>query len=142
MSGSALPRHIRYAVRSLRKSPGFVLVVVVTLGLGLGANTTVFGIIRSLLLNPLPVHDPSALVAVASVGSGRTGSTNTFVPISYANFRDYQRDNGVFTALAGYTRLRLLTLHTQGPPQPLLAELVTDNYFSTLGVGMAVGRTS
>ena len=65
-----LHRDLRYAGRMMRMNPVFVLVVVLTLGLGIGANTTVFSVINTLILNPMPVREPSELVAVASVGAG------------------------------------------------------------------------
>lgn len=136
-----LLRDIRYAVRTLRLNPVFVMVVVATLGLGIGANTTVFTVINTLLLNPLPVDEPSQLVTVASTSSEGTAPANTVTPISYPNFADYRDQNGVFRSLAGYGRMRALRWQSESGMQPLLSEFVTGNYFSTLGVGLATGRT-
>jgi predicted permease len=136
-----LQRDLRYVGRTLRTNPVFVLIVVVTLGLGIGANTTVFTVINSLILNPLPVRAPSELVAVASVASVATAQANTLMPLSHANFTDYQTQNSVFSGLAGYVRMRALTWQVQGASQPLLSEFVTGNYFPVLGVGVATGRT-
>ena len=66
---NALSRDIRHAIRSLRQAPGFVLVVVLTLGLGIGANTAIFSLMDQVLLRPLPVHDPSALVLLDGPGA-------------------------------------------------------------------------
>lgn len=134
-------RDIRYAVRTLRLNPVFVMVVVATLGLGIGANTTVFTVINTLLLNPMLVDDPSQLVAVASTSLEGTAAANTVTPISYPNFADYRDQNGVFRSLAGYVRMRALTWQSESGTQPLLSEFVTGNYFSTLGAGLATGRT-
>jgi macrolide transport system ATP-binding/permease protein len=138
--GDDLLRDLRYAGRMMRMNPVFVLVVVLTLGLGIGANTTVFSVINTLILNPMPVDEPSGLVAVASVGAGAAES-NALMPFSHPNFTDYQTRNGVFRSLAGYARMRALTWQTHGASQGLMTELVTGNYFSTLGVGVAAGRT-
>jgi predicted permease len=133
-----LQRDLRYAGRTIRMNPVFVLVVVVTLGLGIGANTTVFTVINTLILNPMPVSAPSELVAVASVDNAQA---STLLPLSRPNFTDYQIQNSVFRSLAGYARMRALTWQTQGASQGLLTEFVTGNYFSTLGIGARTGRT-
>jgi predicted permease len=133
-----LRRDLRYAGRMMRLNPLFVLVVVVTLGLGIGANTTVFSVINTLILNPMPVSEPSELVAVAAVGAAET---KTLMPLSHPNFTDYQHQNSVFRSLAGYARMRPLTWRTHGASQGLMGEFVTGNYFSTLGVPLAMGRT-
>jgi putative ABC transport system permease protein len=136
-----LQSDLRYAGRIMRMNPVFVLVVVMTLGLGIGANTTVFSVINTLILNPMPVSEPSELVAVASVAAVGTAEANTLISLSHPNFTDYQTQNSVFRSLAGYARMRALTWQTQGTSQGLLSEFVTGNYFSTLGVGVAAGRT-
>jgi predicted permease len=136
-----LQRDLRYAGRVIRTNPVFVLVVMLTLGLGIGANTTVFSVINTLILNPMPVSEPSELVAVASVAALGTAETNTLMPLSHPNFADYQTQNSVFRSLAGYARMRALTWQTQAGSQGLMSEFVTGNYFSTLGVGVAMGRT-
>jgi len=133
-----LQRDLRYAGRSMRTNPVFALIVVATLGLGIGANTTVFTLLNTLILSPMPVSAPSELVAVASTG---TAQPNTLMPLSYPNFTDYQNQNSVFSGLAGYARMRALTWQTRAASQPLLTEFVTGNYFPTLGVGAATGRT-
>jgi putative ABC transport system permease protein len=138
-------RDLRYAARTMGKSPMFVLFVVLTLGLGIGANTTVFSVINTLLLNPLPVRNSGEL---ASVATGETGSTSkssaskssATQPISYAGLKDYQAKNEVFKSLAGYTSPRVVTWQASDAAQRIFCELVTDNYFSTLGLTPARGR--
>jgi predicted permease len=136
-----LRRDLRYAGRTLRTNPLFALIVIVTLGLGIGANTTVFTVVNTLILSPMPVRAPSELVAVASVASTGTAQANTLMPLSHPNFTDYRTQNTVFSGLAGYATKRALTWQAQGTSQPLLSEFVTGNYFSILGVGAAMGRT-
>jgi macrolide transport system ATP-binding/permease protein len=138
---SDLQRDLRYAGRTMRTNPVFVLFVVVTLGLGIGANTTVFTVVNTLLLNPMPVAAPSELVAVASVPSMGTAQGNTLMPLSYSNFKDYEAQASAFDSLAGYARMRALSWQSDGVTQGLMGEFVTGNYFSTLGVGVAAGRT-
>jgi len=138
---SDLQRDVRHAGRTMRTNPVFVLVVVVTLGLGIGANTTVFTVINTLLLNPIPVTAPSELVAIASVASVGTAQGNTLMPLSHPNFKDYEAQTSAFDSLAGYARMRALSWQSDGDTQGLMSEFVTGNYFSTLGVGVAAGRT-
>lgn len=133
-------RDLRYTGRAIRKNPLFVLFVVLTLALGIGANTTVFTIINTLLLNPLPVPDSSELISltVSEVKSGSKSTTR--LPVSLANLKDYQARNEAFRSLAGYSTERVVTLQTGGDSQRMFAELVTSNYFSALGLSPAQGR--
>jgi predicted permease len=133
-------RDLCYAFRTMRKSPLFVLFVVLTLALGIGANTTVFTIINTLLLNPLPVQEPSTLTAVDSAKTGSTSKSSAPLPLSYADLKDFQARNGVFRSLAGYTSPRLITWQADTGSQRMFSELVTGNYFSTLGLSPVRGR--
>jgi predicted permease len=132
-------RDLRYGLRTFRKNPGFTLFVVGTLALGIGANTTVFSLIEALVLNPLPVRNASELTAVADVDS-RDSKQGVPFPISSPDLQDYQERNQVFRSLAGYTSNRVLTLQESGGSERVFAELVTHNYFSTLGVSPLQGR--
>jgi predicted permease len=132
-------RDFRYALRSMRKSPLFVAFVVLTLALGMGANTTVFTVINTLILNPLPARNPGGLAGVAGVEDDSSKASTPF-PISYPDLKDYQAQNAVFDSLAGYTSPRVLTRQEGGAPEVLFAELVTGNYFPTLGLTPAAGR--
>jgi putative ABC transport system permease protein len=136
-----LQRDLRYTGRAMRSNPVFVLFVVATLGLGIGANTAVFTVINTLLLNPMPVAASSELVAVASVPSAGSAQANTLMPVSHPNFKDYEAQTSVFDSLAGYARMRGLTWQSDGATQGLLGDFVTGKYFSTLRVGLAAGRT-
>jgi len=132
-------RDLRYTARTVRTNPLFVLFVVVTLGLGIGANATVFTLINTLILNPLPVENPQELAAVATVEAGASESS-TPMPLSYPNLMDYQARNSVFQSLAGHTPMRVVTWQAGGASQGLFSEFVTNNYFSTLGLRVAAGR--
>ena len=131
---------IRYALRSIRKSPLFVVFLVSTLAVGIGANTTVFTVINTLILNPLPVRDPGELAAIAAVDAKTLAKTTASYPISYADLKDYQATNEMFQSLAGYTSPRVVTWQESGAAQRLFSERVTGNYFSTLGLTPAKGR--
>src|SRR6185312_15143384 len=133
-------RDLRYAVRTIRKAPLFVLFVVLTLGLGIGANSTVFTVINTLILNPLPVPDPSGLAGVGSMKAPSTSKSSAPLPLSYADLKDYQTRNRVFRSLAGYTSSRPVTWQAAGASEGMFSELVTGNYFSTLGLKPVTGR--
>ena len=135
-----LLRDLRYAIRTMRKSPLFVIFVVVTLALGIGANTTVFTIVNTLILNPLPVRNASELAAVAAVEATTGSRASAPFPISYPDLKDYQAENRVFRSLAGYTSVNVLTLQEGASSVRVFSELVTQNYFSTLGLTPARGR--
>src|SRR5437879_10483916 len=93
---------IRYAVRILTKNPGFTAVAVISLALGIGANTTIFTVVNAILLNPLPVKNISGLVQVDTVDSKTTvtQANATKLGVSYPNFQDFVRQNEVFAGLA------------------------------------------
>ncbi|HWF48145.1 MAG TPA: ABC transporter permease [Bryobacteraceae bacterium] len=133
-------RDLRYAFRAMRKSPTFVLFVILTLALGIGANTTVFTVINTLILNPLPVPNSSRLAALSVGKTKNVSKSSTPLPMSYADLKDYQDRNEVFRSLAGYTSWRLITLETHADSKRKFTELVTGNYFSTLGLNPAKGR--
>jgi predicted permease len=133
-------RDLRHAVRSIRKSPVFVLFVVVTLALGIGANTTIFTVINTLVLNPLPVRDPGGLGAVSGVDAGHKSTSTVPLPISYTDLKDYRTRNKVFRSLAGYSGSNLLTLQANGVSERIFAELATHDYFDVLGLRPARGR--
>src|SRR5215469_15888448 len=131
---------IRYATRSMRKSLIFVVFVVSTLAAGIGANTAVFTVINTLILNPLPARNPGELASIAAVDTKMLAKTTTSFPISYPDLMDYQARNEVFRSLAGYTSPRVLTWQESGVATRLFGELVTGNYFSTLGLTPTRGR--
>lgn len=133
-------RNLRYTIRAMRKEPVFVLFVVLTLGLGIGANTTVFTVMNTLILNPLPVPDSAGLVAVTSVMSQNNARSEQPLAISYPDFKNYQLSNSAFRSLAAYTTPHGVTWQTGRSSQGLFAELVSGNYFSALELSPARGR--
>lgn len=135
-----LSRDVRYAARTMRKNPLFVLFVVATLALGIGANTTIFSVINTLLLNPLPVPHSAELFALSGSEAKTTAKSAGPLPMSYLNLRDFEAHNEAFKALAGYTAPGVLTLQAGGASQRMFGEFVTGNYFTTLGLEPARGR--
>jgi len=135
-----LRQDVRYALRSFAKSPGFTAVVVMTLALGIGANAAIFGLMDQVMFRLLPVRDPGGLTAVAAVPAGDPSKSNaTPFPISYRELQDY-RTSDAFASLAGYSSARIVTLQQSGGTENLFAELVTYDYFPTLGLTPAKGR--
>jgi len=131
---------IRYAVRTLIKTPAFTLAAIVSLALGIGANTTIFTLLNTLFLNPLPVDKPSELVAVLTVASRNATQFGNLLPLSYPNLKDFRARNTVLTDLAGYSPPLPLSLSTSQRVERVFAQLVTGNYFDLLGVRPAAGR--
>ncbi|HXM22960.1 MAG TPA: ABC transporter permease [Terriglobales bacterium] len=125
---------VRYGLRMLRKNPAFTAVALLTLALGIGANTAVFSIVNGVLLNSLPFSDPDKLVTLfESKPNFKEGS------ISYPNFLDWQRDNHAFTSIAAY-RPDSFSLTGAGEAEQLRGEMVSADFFSILGVKPLIGR--
>jgi predicted permease len=125
---------LRLALRRLRQNPGFSIVAILTLSLGIGANTAIFSVINAVLLRPLPVERSSELVAVNETLAG-----NTFPTLSVPNFRDMRDRNTVLAGLAAY-RILPASIGLPGASQRLWGYLVTGNYFDMLGVKPVRGR--
>ena len=126
---------LRYGVRMLRKNPGFTAVVVLTLGLGIGANAALFSVVNGVLLNPLPYSQADQLVALHQRSPNfETGS------IPYPNFRDWQKDNQTFSAMA-LARPFGFSLIGAGEAEQVRAQLVSADFFSLLGVKPQLGRS-
>jgi predicted permease len=131
---TTLTEDIRYGIRMLRQAPGFTLIVVLTLALGIGANTALFSVVNGVLLHPLPYPEPEQLVRLhESKPSFETGS------ISYPNFRDWQKENKTFSAMA-ISRGNSFALSGIGEAEQVNAELISSDFFSLLGVKPVVGR--
>jgi macrolide transport system ATP-binding/permease protein len=132
---SKLFQDLRYAARMLRNNPGFAIVAVVTLALGIGANSTVFSLIGAVLLRPLPgLSEPDRAVTI-----GRTFHGQGFDNSSSPNYRDLRDQNTVFTAVAAEHPLPV-SLSEGGHSERLKGSVVTPNFFRTLGVRLALGR--
>jgi len=133
---SSLVRDVRHGVRGFVKSPGFTLTAVLSLALGIGANSALFGMFNSLLWKPLPVEAPGELVVFYS----RRDAQSFYQPFSYPEYRDYREATTVFTGVVGYSPAEM-SLRTEGREDGrAYGELVTGNYFDVLGVPMALGR--
>jgi putative ABC transport system permease protein len=127
---------LRYGLRRLLKSPGFAIVAVVALGLGIGANTAIFSLVDRVLIRPMPYADPDRLVTLWEDASYINFPRNT---PSVANFEDWKKQNEVFTDLTG-SRDRAGSLTGDGPPEMVLGGAVTINLFDVLGVPPLLGR--
>jgi predicted permease len=127
---------IRFSVRVLLRSPGYALVVIAVLALGIGANVSVFSLFNALALKPIPGVDGSASlgVLVSRTGAGR------ILPLSNPDFRDMQRELRSFEQIAG-TSMEAFTIGFGLRAERQFAELVTGNYFQVLGVSASLGRT-
>ncbi len=129
-----LMQDVRYAMRMLRKAPGFAAVAALTLALGIGANTAIFSVVNGVLLNPLPYPNPTQLLAMAE----------SFPPfaeasIAYPNFLDWERMNHTFEALAAY-RQTDFNLTGMGEAQRLNSVQVSASFFPLLGAKPVMGR--
>ncbi len=126
---------IRYGLRMLVKSPGFTIVAVLTLALGIGANTAIFSVVNTVLLRPLPFYDPDQLVRLSTVyDDGGTG------PASYPDFEDWHHQSQSFEYLAAYT-FQSNDFITGGEPERLQGACVSQSFFPLLGVNACIGRT-
>jgi len=125
---------LRYAFRLLTKSPGFAAIAIVTLGLGIGANTAIFTVVNAVLLRPLGFRDPSRLVIVAERTDYPTIST------SYQNYVDWRDQSHSFEGFEA-TRLGTITLTGAGEPERLNVRMATAPLFSLVGVNAILGRT-
>ena len=129
-----LMQDLRFGLRTLAKNPGFTAASVLTLALGIGANTALFSVVNAVLLSPLPYWQADRLVAVY----GRD-ATFTQTSISYPNFLDWARDNRSFSALAAY-RSDEFNLTGTGEAERVPAEMISASFFPLLGVKPVMGR--
>ncbi|MFP5379578.1 MAG: ABC transporter permease, partial [Vicinamibacteria bacterium] len=132
---SSLWNDLRYALRRLTKSPGFTAAALVTLALGIGANTAIFTVVNAVMLRPLPVVAPERLVEIYTSDADGTPATS-----SYPDYVDY-RDQAV--SLGGRVtafNATLLTRSEQGRSEILFGEAVSGNFFEVLGLGTRLGR--
>ena len=127
-------RDVRYAVRTLRRSPAFAAVVVLTLALGIGANTAIFSAVNAIMLRSLPAERPDELVSLTAL------YPNGSEPFSYAAFRRIAADGGRLVDALAASTARRDALAIDGPPEAVELKWVSGNYFTTLGVLTARGR--
>lgn len=129
---------LRYSVRMLLKTPGFTAIIVLTLGLGIGANSAIFSVVNSLLFRPLPVENPEELVVLAT---RRPKIIEFPLSLSYPEFLDYAEQCGdVFSDVMAHMPAPA-NISREGKAERVFIEAVSANYFSMLGVKTAVGRT-
>jgi predicted permease len=133
---STMIQDLRYGFRMLAKSPGFTAVALLTLALGIGANTAIFSVIDAVLLNRLPYPDAGRLVVVWEQNPGRGWFHNI---VSAANFIDWRRQNHVFTQMAAIDE-GTYDVSGKGEPVEVYGEQVSADLFSVLGVHAALGR--
>ncbi len=133
---NALLQDLRYALRQLRRSPGFTTVIILTLALGIGANTAIFSVVHGVLLNPLHYEEPGRLVVVGEVNLKTGGDP---FDVSYANFADWKRETSSFEELAAFGS-RTVTLTGGDEPSRLRSATVTPALFRLLGVRPELGR--
>ena len=132
---TSLWKDFGYAIRMFLKSPGFAAIAILTLALGIGANTTLFSVVNGVLLNPLPYPQPEQLVTVyASTPGFDLG------PIVYLNFLDWQRDTKTFASLGLY-RNQDYNVTFAANAERLTGYQISASFFSTLGVPPVLGRT-
>jgi putative ABC transport system permease protein len=131
---STLLHDIRYAWRVLWKAPSFTALIVITLALGIGANTAIFSVVNAMLFEPLPYRDSNRL-AFIWLGSSRNG------PLSGPDFHDIREGTTTFEDIGGIWASGTVALTDHGDPEELRTALVTTNFFRVLGVGAALGRT-
>jgi hypothetical protein len=149
---------LRYGVRMLRKSPGFTAVAILTIALGIGANTAIFSLIDAVLLRSLPVRDPQKLVvfqwtahnspntkgyySYMSCRSSNTGATGEHgCSFSYPMFHQFRALQDAFSSVTALGGDVGLNLRGNGPARFVHGELVSGGFFDALGVGAALGRT-
>ena len=129
----ALRQDFRYAVRSLLSAPGFTAVVLLTLALGIGANTAIFTVVSGVLLRPLPYPEPDRLIRIRETFNGGLGT------VAGPNFLDWRERAGSFERMAA-SRMRFLPVVGAGEPEEVAAAMVSADLFATLGVAPAYGR--
>ncbi len=131
----AIARDLRYAIRGLRRKPGFAAVAILSLALGVGANTAIFSLIDAVLLRPLPVPDPGRLVSIYHRELSRGGLSSS----SYPDYEFYRGQNQVFSGMLAYLRVPM-NLTAGDASERVSGELVSPDYFSTLGIPAHRGR--
>src|SRR3954447_7651765 len=132
---TGLLQDLRYAIRQFRKGPGLVAVVVITIALGIGANTALFSVVNGVLLNPLPYPHPEQLVSL------RESKANfDFGTIPYLNFRDWRKSNHTFAAMAVW-RGSAFSLTGSGEAEQVSGEFISSDFFPIFGTKPLLGRT-
>jgi putative ABC transport system permease protein len=130
-----LTQDLRHTIRLLVKSPGFTLVAVLTLAIGIGVNTTVFSVINGMLLRPLPVRHTEQITVLAAQQQG----SEDFQAFSYPDYQDIRKQADVFSDVLAY-RVSFVGLTVDGKGEHCVISRVTGNFFSVTGIQPALGR--
>ncbi len=131
-----LGQDLRFGLRMLRKNPGFALIAILTLALGIGATTLIFSVVHAVLLRPLPLKDAERVVRI---GEAHDGTEMTTANVSYANFLDLGAQTESLASIAA-SRFWFATLTDNGEPEQVAGTMVTAQYFATLGMAPMRGR--
>jgi predicted permease len=138
---NAIANDLRFAFRLLSRSPMLTLVAALSLGLGIGANTTIFTLINDVFLRPLPLAEPTRLVSLFTADErNRQQAFGGFMATSRPNFEDYRSKNEVFDGLVAHGFTPVSLSGGAGEPEQVPAEIVSPGYFSVLGAPLAAGR--
>ena len=137
---SDLLRNTKYAMRSLGRAPAFSFFAILTLALGIGATTTVFTVVNTILLHPLPASDPSHLVSLYTTDAKGQKQSGSLLPTAYLNLKDYQSRNTALSSAGGFSPPLVLTLTENSGSERLFGQLVTSGYFESLGLEPFKGR--
>ncbi len=139
---SNLLRNLRFGLRTLRKNPVFTVVAVLSLGLGIGANTAIFSFLDQILFRSLPVAQPGQLVVMHSniTSPGHSSADNYETVFSHPLYRDLRERNQVFSGFIARSRSAQVSLLREGQAEGASAEMVSGNFFEVLGVRPALGR--
>ena len=129
-------KDLRYAFRMLRRTPGFTLVALASLAIGIGANTAIFSLVNAVLLRPMPVDDPESLVAVYTTDENNPGN----LPVSDLNYRDWRAATSVFTDMAAVSFSQVNVQLGGGEALQVPAQVVSGNYFDVIALRMQAGR--
>jgi putative ABC transport system permease protein len=130
---------LRFAVRQLTRSPGFTVVAVLTLALGVGANSLLFSVIHAVLLRPLPYSNPDRLMSVSLVPGDKTSERMFAAQVPHWAYLEWQDESKSFSELAAYSQAGPAV--AQGLAEPITGAFVTSRFFPLLGVQPALGRT-
>jgi predicted permease len=137
---ATLLQDFRFAARMLVKSPGFTLVAVLSLALGIGANSTIYTLVSAVLLHPLPMHEADRLVGVFTTDERNRGAFFNYLQSSPLNYQDMKREAGdVFAGMVAFNGLPL-AFTGKGEPEQIFGEIVSGDFFTVLGVRPARGR--
>lgn len=135
-----LLQDVKYALRGLRKSPGFAAVAIITLALGIGANTAIFTVVNAVFFHPLPVKDPESLVQIYTVDQRQLAAGISYFPLGYPNAQDIHRRAQSFSGVT-LNMPSGVSMTINGVPDQYFADLVSANFFDVVGVPAALGRT-